>query len=149
MPITHATIAAQMTRRLCRLHQQALGQNEVGWSDWKFAESLRRNVFFVHIVNILAAEARKLHHDYFEPLDDAMILQMPLPAPESMWRACSDAEWRVAREYARPPSSTPCTLQGLLDMVRAGSLDVTSLQPLTRMILACHKIRTKFSDEGE
>jgi hypothetical protein len=138
-----------MTRRLCKLHQKAFGQNEVCWSEWKFAESLRRNVFFVHIVNIVAAEARKLHHDYFEPLNDAMILQMPLPAPESMWRACSDAEWRAAREYARPTSPTPCTLQGLLDLGRARSLDVSSLQPLTRMILACHKIRLKLSDEEE
>lgn len=138
-----------MTRRFCKLNQKALGQNEVGWPEWKFAESLRRNVFFVHIINILAAEARKLHHDYFEPLDDAMILHMPLPAPESMWRACSDAEWRVARENARPTSPTPCTLQGLLDLGRAGSLDVASLQPLTRIILACHSIRPKFNDEEE
>lgn len=134
-----------MTRRLCKLHQKDLVQNEVGWSEWKFIESLRRNVFFVHIVNILAAEARKLHHDYFEPLNDALILQLPLPAPESMWRACSDAEWRVARENA----STPCTLQSLLDLSHAGSLDVASLQPLTRMILACHKIRLKFHYEEE
>ncbi|KAI9688917.1 MAG: hypothetical protein M1822_001274 [Bathelium mastoideum] len=145
----HGSFLLKMTRRLCKLHQKALGQNEIGWSEWKFAESLRRNVFFVHVVNILAAEARKLHHDYFEPLNNTIILQMPLPAPEPMWRACSDAEWRVAREYARPTSPAPTTLQGLLDLARAGSLDVASLQPLTRIILACHKIRLKFNDEEE
>ncbi len=136
-----------MTRRLCKLHQKAFEQNEVGWSEWKFAESLRRNVFFVNIVNILAAEARKLHHDYFEPLNDAMILHMPLPAPESMWRACSDEEWRVARGYALLTSPIPCTLQGLLDLSRTGSLDVASLQPLTRMVLTCYQIQLKFNDE--
>ncbi|KAF2638893.1 hypothetical protein P280DRAFT_64867 [Massarina eburnea CBS 473.64] len=145
----YGSFLLKMTRRFCKLHPKALGQNEGGWVEWKFAESLRRNVFLVHSVNILAAKARKLHHDYFEPLDDATILQMPLPAPESMWRACSDAEWRVAREYARPTSPTPGTLQDLLDLGRAGSLDIVSLQPLTRMILACHKIRPKFNDEGE
>ncbi|KAJ5816319.1 C6 finger domain protein [Penicillium robsamsonii] len=136
-----------MTRRLCKLHQKALERNEAGWSEWKFAESLRRNVFFVHVVNILAAEARKLHHDYFEPLNDAMILQMPLPAPEYMWRVCSDAEWQVAREHARPTSPAPSTLQDLLDLDRAGKLDVAILQPLTRMILACHKIRAKYDGD--
>jgi hypothetical protein len=138
-----------MTRLFCKLHLNSQGQDEVDWSKWKFAESLRRNVFLVHMVNILAAEARKLHPDYFEPLDDATILQMPLPAPESMWRACSDTEWRVAREYARPTSTTPSNLQGLLDLNREGRLDITSLQPLTKMILACHMIRTKFHDEEE
>lgn len=138
-----------MTRGLCKLYQNALVRNEAGWPEWKFAESLRRNVFFVHIINILAAEARKLHRDYFEPLNDAMILQMPLPAPEYMWRACSDEEWSVAREYARPTSPTPCTLQELLDLNLAGSLDVASLQPLTRMILACHRIRSKFNDADD
>jgi hypothetical protein len=146
---THTLTTAQMTRRLCRLHQKAVGQNHVGWSEWKFAESLRRNVFFVHIVNILAAEARKLHHDYFEPLNDAIIQQIPLPAPESMWRACTEAEWRAAREFSGQESPNPTALQGLLDLGRTGSLDVASLQPLTRMILACHKIRLKFNDEEE
>jgi hypothetical protein len=123
--------------------------NEAGWAEWKFAESLRRNVFFIHIVNILAAEARKLHHDYFEPLNDAMILQMPLPAPEDMWRACSEEEWRVAREYTQPTSHASSTLQDLLDLGRAGSLGVASLQPLTRLILACHSIGPKVSDGEE
>jgi hypothetical protein len=79
-------------------------------------------------------------------LDDAMVLQMPLPAPEYMWRACSEEEWRVAREYARPSSHRLRTLQELLDSDRAGSLNVASLQPLTRMILACHKIRPRGYD---
>ncbi|KAJ5167594.1 uncharacterized protein N7482_003188 [Penicillium canariense] len=88
----HGSFLLKMTRPLCKLHQKALGRYEVGWSEWKFTESLRRNVFLVHIVNILAAEARTLHSDYFEPLNNAMILQMPLPGPEYMWCACSDAE---------------------------------------------------------
>ncbi|KAJ5372691.1 C6 finger domain protein [Penicillium concentricum] len=145
----HGSFLLKMTRRLCKLHQKALGQNEAGWSEWKFAESLRRNVFFVHIVNILAAEARKLHRDYFEPLNDGINLQMPLPAPEYMWRVCSDAEWQVAREYARTTSPTPGTLQDLLELDRVGGLDVALLQPLTRIILACHKIRAKFNDGVE
>ncbi|KAJ5908496.1 C6 finger domain protein [Penicillium taxi] len=145
----HGSFLLKMTRRLCKLHQKALGRNESGWPEWKFAESLRRNVFFVHLINILAAEARKLHYDYFEPLNELMILQMPLPAPEYMWRACSEEEWRVAREYAHSNSHNSSTLQDLIDLDRAGSLNVASLQPLTRIILACHKIRPKLSDGEE
>jgi hypothetical protein len=102
------------------------------------------------MINILGAKARSLHHHYFEPLNDAKILQMPLPAPESMWRACSDPEWRVARENANMASTTLDTLQGLLDLDRTGHLNVTLLPPLTRMIFACHKIRPNlvYDEEG-
>ncbi|KAF2647678.1 hypothetical protein K491DRAFT_685321 [Lophiostoma macrostomum CBS 122681] len=140
---------AQMTRLFCKQHQKALMQDEGDWPDWQFSESLRRNMFLVHVVNILGARARKLHHGYFEPLNDAMILEMPLPAPESMWCACSDSEWRTAREYAILETSVPNTLQGLLDLDRGGGLAVASLPPLTRVILACHKIPPSSMNDEE
>ncbi|KAJ5622720.1 hypothetical protein N7528_005952 [Penicillium herquei] len=142
----HSFFLLKMTRCLCRVHKTAIEGNETSWSEWKFNESLRRNVFFVHIVNILAAEARSLQYDYFEPLDDDMILKMPLPAPEGVWRACSEDEWRVAREYAHSMTSTPRTLQDLIDSSEKDTLDVSSLQALTRMILECHKIHAHLKD---
>ncbi|KAJ5716731.1 hypothetical protein N7493_008642 [Penicillium malachiteum] len=137
----HSFFLLKMTRCLCRVHKEALEGNDTSWSEWKFIESLRRNVFFVHIVNILAAKARSLHYDYFEPLDDDMILKMPLPAPESVWRACSEDEWRVAREYAHSITPTPRTLRDLINSSDEDTLDVSSLAPLTRIILESHKIR--------
>ncbi|KAJ6016338.1 hypothetical protein N7540_010929 [Penicillium herquei] len=144
----HSSFLLKMTRFLCRLHKKALEGGETGWSEWKFIESLRRNMFFVHVVNILAAKTQRLHYDYFEPLDDDMILKMPLPAPECTWRACSEEEWGITREYSHSISPNPCTLQDLINSSHVGALDVSSLQPLTRIILECHKIRPNRTDEG-
>ncbi|KAJ5708754.1 hypothetical protein N7488_008555 [Penicillium malachiteum] len=142
----HSFFLLKMTRCLCKVHKKAIEGNEMSWSEWKFNESLRRNVFFVNIVNILAAEARSLQYDYFEPLDDVMILKMPLPAPEGVWRACSEDEWRVARESAHSITPTPRTLQDLIDSSEKDTLDASSLQTLTRMILECHKIHVHLKD---
>lgn len=134
-----------MARRLCHLHKESLERQEADWSEWKYAESLRRNIFLVHVVNILAAKARKLHYDYFEPLNDATVLQLPLPAPEHMWRACNEDEWLAAREVARQTPLASCTLQDLIDLDHAGGLNVASLVPLTRIIFACHKLQPESS----
>ncbi|WEW56953.1 hypothetical protein PRK78_002412 [Emydomyces testavorans] len=136
----HSSFLLKMTRRLCSMHQYAFRPDkETDWSRWRFAESLRRNVFLVNLINVLAAKSHKFHHDYFEPLDDAMILQMPLPATEQMWRACSERQWVACQEDARQLSSAP-TLQKLLELDSSGNLDVSTLPPLTRIILACAKI---------
>jgi hypothetical protein len=96
-------------------------EHENDWTRWRFTESLRRNVFFVHMINSLGARARKLNQDYFEPLGDEMVLHLPLPAPEY--------------EYALSQ-----TLYWLLKMDRMGMLDASGLLPVTRMVLACSKI---------
>lgn len=139
----------KMTRRLSSVYSKALQihhEDENDWNQWKFMESLRRNFFFVHIINILESKTQKLNENYFEPLNDNMILRLPLPAPERMWRACSAEEWMLARAQTlgcpiSPKSpenggSTLRTLGNVLQEVQAGKVDVASLLPLTRMILA-------------
>jgi hypothetical protein len=74
-----------MTRRLYNLPQKrplVHHEHENDWPRWLFTESLRRKVFFVHMINILGARARKLNEDYFEPLGDEMVLHLSLWAPE-------------------------------------------------------------------
>ncbi|CBF84234.1 predicted protein [Aspergillus nidulans FGSC A4] len=90
-----------------------------------FAESLRRNIFFANVINILDARAGKLSSAYFEPLDDEAVLTLPLPAPES-----------PTGQKARLTQ----TLKELLMAEEAGTLDVSTLLPLTRVILASMKI---------
>lgn len=140
----------KMTRRLSNTHSKALQihhEDENDWNQWKFMESLRRNFFVVHIINTLESKARKLNESHFEPLNDNMILRLPLPAPERMWRACSAEEWMLARTqtlgHSTSLKSTRCgaepnlrTLGSVLQAVHAGKVDVASLLPLTRMILA-------------
>lgn len=147
--ITDLLTNMKMTRRLSSVHSNTLQihhEDENDWNQWKFMESLRRNFFFVHIINILESKTKKLNENYFEPLNDNMILRLPLPAPERMWRACSAEEWMLARAQTlgRPISpksprdggSTLRTLGDVLQEVHAGKVDVASLLPLTRMILA-------------
>ncbi|KAF4214204.1 hypothetical protein CNMCM6805_006816 [Aspergillus fumigatiaffinis] len=70
-----------MTRRLYNLPQKrplVHHEHENDWPRWLFTESLRRKVFFVHMINILGARARKLNEDYFEPLGDEMVLHLSL-----------------------------------------------------------------------
>ncbi|KAL4996695.1 hypothetical protein BDV10DRAFT_186933 [Aspergillus recurvatus] len=154
----HSSFLLKMTRRLYTHYRTAIEtthDNELNWERWKFAESLRRNIFFANIVNILGARAGKLNSAYFEPLDDEVVLNLPLPAPECMWRSCSLREWLEAREYAlrMAPESTSTlpesegqnarltqTLKELLKREEAGTLDISGLLPLTRVILASTKI---------
>jgi hypothetical protein len=125
---------------------------ELNWERWKFAESLRRNIFFANAINILGARAGKLSSAYFEPLDDEVVLTLPL---RRMWRSCSLREWLEAREYAlhiAPESASTLkgpegqktrltqTLKELLKEEEAGTLDVSTLLPPTRVILASMKI---------
>ena len=139
-----------MARRLYKMHQEKLlthHNDESDWNRWKYAESLRRNFFFVNMINILGARARLLNEQYFEPLGDDIVLQLPLPAPEHMWRWCDEEEWAMAREHAmqRPANSPPVprTLRELLEQDKAGALDTSTLLPITRLIFACAKVAPK------
>ncbi|KAJ5519468.1 hypothetical protein N7453_001890 [Penicillium expansum] len=146
----YSSFLLKMTQRLSSVHSKALQihhKDETDWNQWKFMESLRRNLFFVHIINIMESKTKKLSENYFEPLNDNMILRLPLPAPERMWRACSTEEWMLARVQTLGrsiPSKSPesggeptlQTLGNVLQAVRAGKVNFASLLPLTRMILA-------------
>ncbi|KAL3487795.1 hypothetical protein BJX62DRAFT_240634 [Aspergillus germanicus] len=148
----HSSFLLKMTRRLYQHYRPAIETNhddELNWERWKFSESIRRNIFFANIINILGARAGKMNGVYFEPLDDDVILNLTLPAPECMWRACSLREWLDAREHALRMSPAPLeghaprltqTLQELLNDEAAGRLDVSGLLPLTRVILASTNI---------
>ncbi|EAW13263.1 Zn(II)2Cys6 transcription factor domain-containing protein [Aspergillus clavatus NRRL 1] len=149
----HISFLLKMARHLYKLHQDTLllpHEQETDWNRWKLSESLRRNIFLVHMINILSARAHKLNEAYFEPLGDAMVLQLPLPAPECMWRACSEEEWLLAREHSLQPFLTMeaekkplplgLTVSRLLEIDRTGPLDVSALLPVTRMVLACSKM---------
>ncbi|KAF7589914.1 hypothetical protein BBP40_003532 [Aspergillus hancockii] len=155
----HSSFLLKMIRRLYKMNQESMQihhTDENDWTRWKFTESLRRNLFFVNMINILGAKARKLNEHYFEPLGDEIVLDLPLPAPEFMWRCCSEEEWLVAREQTMGQPATslklpdgvqcptgPRTLREMLELDKAGTLDVSTLLPITRMILACSKVAPK------
>ncbi|PWY79328.1 hypothetical protein BO70DRAFT_388031 [Aspergillus heteromorphus CBS 117.55] len=149
----------KIIQRVYKLHEDILRtphEDETNWSRWKFTESLRRNIFFANIISTLASKTRKFNTNgiYPDPLDSSILLQLPLPAPEEMWRARSEDEWMISRaqtlrSWTRALDGNmlpaPRTLQQLLVLEQVGSVTVTLLPPITRMILACAKLNGQAS----
>ena len=65
----------------------------------------RRTAFFANMVNFLGnydIGTGKIS-PYYEPLDDDLILNMPLPCSQAAWLACDEESWRLEME-SHPPS---------------------------------------------
>jgi hypothetical protein len=76
----------KMTRRLCQEHIEGLSLKDnhaIHWQRWTMAETLRRTTYLVNMVNELSYHTNALKSVYHESLDDPLLLNMPLPAPES------------------------------------------------------------------
>jgi len=86
-----------MARIFRKNHTRQLCLNSVtnpDWLTWLVAETVRRTLFLVHVINILTSldeNARPSY--YFEQLDDVHIRKMQLPAPDELWEARSTQEW--------------------------------------------------------
>lgn len=65
------------------------------WLTWAVGETSRRIIFLAHIVNYLATRDAKTGETdpYYEPLDDEMIWNMPLPCSAAAWNAQTEQEW--------------------------------------------------------
>jgi hypothetical protein len=97
----------------------------------RFTESLRRNVFVVHMIDILGARARKLNEDYFCRWGMTWCCICRCRRP-------SICDGRAARSGYRRRGTMPC-----ISCCRwiGWGLDASSgLLPVTRMVLACLKI---------
>ncbi|KAJ5674202.1 hypothetical protein N7462_009641 [Penicillium macrosclerotiorum] len=75
--------------------------SSLNFERWNVAETARRTIFLANILHFLS------HHDpntgsrlpYYEPLDDELILNMPLPCSHALWSARTEQEWRLTIEY--------------------------------------------------
>ena len=91
----------KMTRRLCEQHTEGIAlkdNNSISWTCWTMAETLRRTAYLVDMVNELSYHTGALAEIYYEPLQESLLQDMPLPAPESMWRSLNEDEWQEARD---------------------------------------------------
>ncbi|KAL8736864.1 MAG: hypothetical protein Q9181_002255 [Wetmoreana brouardii] len=91
----------KMTRRLCQENNERISLKDntaIGWHTWTMAETLRRTTFLVNMVNELSYHTNALNPAYYESLHPSLVLDMPLPAPETMWRALNEREWAAARD---------------------------------------------------
>lgn len=65
------------------------------WMTWLVGETARRTVFLAHIVNYFASKDLETGEasPYYEPLNDEMIWNMPLPCSSAAWEAKTEQEW--------------------------------------------------------
>ena len=81
-----------------------------------------------------------------EPLDDDLVLDITLPAPDLLWRACSAEEFDKAKlEIPREASvQTPRALlqqaDGSLETVWSENVAIDSSVEMSRLVMECFKL---------
>ncbi|KAI4251100.1 MAG: hypothetical protein LQ352_005067 [Teloschistes flavicans] len=121
----------KMTRRLCQEHtgKVLLKDNDaISWQTWTIIETLRRTAFLVDMVNELSHHSNALNLVYYEPLDPSLILDMPLPSPDSMWRATNEDEWIAARDSSGWKGSGVLTMREAMNRSATESFSSGGLQ---------------------
>lgn len=122
-------------------------QNEyMDWETWVVQETLRRTIFLVNIVNTLSRRFHPQNLSYYEALDEDLILNSTLPAPDPMWKATTSNEWEAAkRKLNWDPRNQP-TVHMVISRLGDGHLDegnpawFTDFQPLSLLIIACVRL---------
>lgn len=147
-----------MTRQFCRNHPSANQSDDAledTWQRWLVAETVRRTVFLVNIINILAGHENGCPSPYYEPLDDSIVFRMALPAPDVLWESRTAEAWQAARERLGWLGSKKPTIQTLLmdtttksnsrgeekkkkEILRIGPPGLGNSRDLTNLILNCH-----------
>jgi hypothetical protein len=112
-----------MTRRLAKQYLQAStveDGEESNWRKWLMDETIRRTVFLVNAINTLSCRVQKQDPNYFEPLDDNLVHNLTLPAPESVWKASSAEEWMFAKSklLSDDLARTKVTIRQAVDQIR-------------------------------
>ncbi|KAL9619039.1 MAG: hypothetical protein Q9160_006294 [Pyrenula sp. 1 TL-2023] len=76
------------------------------WARWKTTETARRTIFFANMVNFCSNYDHTTGKQmaYYEPLNDDLILNMPLPCNQAAWSADDEDTWKTA---IKTPSSPP------------------------------------------
>jgi hypothetical protein len=80
------------------------------WERWQLAETLRRTVHLVNIVNKLSCYVPKANSQFYELLDDKLILDLQLPAPDALWTATSSASFKNVQSQISHQGLSPRNL---------------------------------------
>lgn len=131
-----------MTRHLARLHRQSTNLSEqTWWEPWALGETIRRTILLVNTINCLSCRVGRQDPYLYEPLDDNLVSNLPLPAPTALWRAKSATEWETQKLLMGDPDLEASqmtlgeTLTSLLQASRANSLSWDGLDQYTRLVL--------------
>lgn len=79
-------------------------ENTSQWSRWRTTETARRTIFFANILNFYTSHDHRtgIKSPYYTPLNDELILNMPLPCREAAWLARTEEDWHAAMDECRP-----------------------------------------------
>lgn len=143
-----------MTRQFCRNHPSANQSDDAledTWQRWLVAETVRRTVFLVNTINILAGHENDCPSPYYEPLDDSFVFRMALPAPDPLWESRTAEAWQATRDRLGWLSSKKSTIETLLmddtnnsreengkEIPQIGRPGLSNSRELTNLILHCH-----------
>lgn len=138
----------KMVRRLCQesLYSSTGMARTREWQSWIVGETFRRIVFLVNIVNTLARRAHARNPSYYEALDEDLIFSLALPAPDSMWKACTAEEWECAKRNLGWNHRRQRTVHMVIDRLGGGHTDEENrtwfedFQPLSLLIIACVRL---------
>ncbi|MCJ1367840.1 hypothetical protein MMC16_006975 [Acarospora aff. strigata] len=138
----------KMTRRMCQVHLRSNERDrdrETAWETWMVAETLRRTVFLVNIVNTLSYRIYTQNPFYYEPLNDDLVFDIALPAPDEMWKACTAEDWEAAKSKCGVANRGKTTVKMVLEKLGTERLDgkhagyelFEGLEGLSMLIVAC------------
>lgn len=66
------------------------------WNQWAVTETARRTIFLANIANFFSNRNHESGQQspYYEPLNDDLIMNLPLPCSHALWSARTEEEWR-------------------------------------------------------
>ncbi|RSL73578.1 hypothetical protein CEP53_000662 [Fusarium sp. AF-6] len=94
----------KMTRHLARLHKQSTSLCEpTWWESWALGETIRRTILLVNTINCLSCRVGRQDLYLYEPLDENLVSNLPLPALTTLWGAKSATEWETRKLLMADP----------------------------------------------
>ncbi|OQE18323.1 hypothetical protein PENSTE_c018G05621 [Penicillium steckii] len=125
-----APFLAKMTRSLINSHIQdpitdlmlASRPKSRKWEDWAVGETTRRIIFLANIVYYLGHCDPKNENEsgspssYYEPLNDELILNMPLPCSHALWTARTETEWELTMDFVEQYSTSEGDSSTIFDL---------------------------------
>jgi hypothetical protein len=91
-------MARKLVRSHLRLESPQSAVDESHFRQWILHETIRRTIFVVNVINTLSCRMGKQDAYFYEALDDNLISSLPLPAPDSLWKANDLREWSRAKQ---------------------------------------------------
>ena len=98
------------------------------WARWRVNETARRTIFFANILNYYSNHDHNTGNPllYYEPLDEELILNMPLPCSHAAWVARDEEAWSMAIKN-QTASAISTTGSNRFDCEALSSLPLTNI----------------------